>query len=129
MRIGNNRAAKSIMRFVFRPIGAKIILITPNSQTHAMSWVGEERAYFFGEDGMATVTNPPQVDGQLFSISAFRGLSEMWLRADDLLTEKGSDELAQANSQLSLFFAGRDFGMDILKGNDEIKGAGLSARA
>lgn len=38
----------------------------------------------------------------------------MWLRSDELLTEKAADELAQADSQLTTFFSGRDFGEDIL---------------
>ncbi len=41
-------------------------------------------------------------------------LSQMWLRAGDLFDESMNEKLAQADSQLTTLFSGKDFGEDIL---------------
>jgi hypothetical protein len=38
----------------------------------------------------------------------------MWLRAGDLFDERMNDELAKADANLTTFFAGKDFGEDVL---------------
>lgn len=78
------------------------------------SWAGEDRAYYFGADGLAQAPETLEMEGRVFALSAHRDLSEMWLRAGDLMTEKANDQLAQADTQLTTFFSGRDFGEDIL---------------
>lgn len=81
--------------------------------SNQMAWL-EGRAYYFGESGKAKappLLNPP---GTIAAISAYRDLSQMWLRSGDLLTEKGSEDLAKADSTLTTFFSGKDFGEDIL---------------
>ncbi len=82
---------------------------------HQQEWIGE-REYFFGPDNSGAA--PPHIvaQDQIGSLTAYRNLAEMWLRAGDLLTEKAADELATADSTLSTFFSGRDFGEDILGG-------------
>ncbi len=72
------------------------------------------REYYFGADGSAVAPALLDVPNQIFAASLHRDLSQMWLRADELLSEKGSDQLAKADSQLTTFFSGRDFGEDIL---------------
>lgn len=80
---------------------------------HDKSWAGQ-REYFFGPDGSGRAPEHLTSRNQIASLTAYRGLSEMWLRAGDLLTDKAADELATADSTLSTFFSGRDFGEDIL---------------
>lgn len=78
------------------------------------SWAGEDRAYYFGADGLAEAPEMPDLENRVFALSAYRDLSDMWLRAGDLMTEKANDQLAQADTQLTTFFSGKDFGEDIL---------------
>ncbi|MEM7475277.1 MAG: hypothetical protein AAF483_09815, partial [Planctomycetota bacterium] len=81
---------------------------------HDYSWAGEDREYFFGKEGDAKAPQLPEVEQRVFALSAYRDLSEMWLRASDLMSDKAVDELALADSQLGVFFSGKDFGEDIL---------------
>lgn len=81
---------------------------------HDPDWVGEDRAYYFGSDGLAKAPAPPTLSDQLFAFTSYRDMSQLWLRAGDLMTQKGNDELAQADTALTTFFSGQDFGEDIL---------------
>ena len=77
-------------------------------------WVSEERAFFFGPDLSGKGPALPRVAETLFTLSAFRDISEMWLRAGDLFDENINDGLAEADANLTTFFSGKDFGEDIL---------------
>lgn len=80
---------------------------------HAAEWVGD-REYFFGTDNSGQAQEPIVMLDSIFTLSTYRDLSQMWLRAGDLMTDKANDELAQADGQLTTFFSGKDFGEDIL---------------
>lgn len=81
---------------------------------HDRGWAGDAREYFYGAEGKGAA--PPRLMEQeaILSLSAYRDISAMWLRAGDLFSEKTNDELAKADSNLSTLFAGKDFGEDIL---------------
>lgn len=81
---------------------------------HDRGWEAP-REYYFG-DTKQHASAPPLLDlsERLFAISAHRDLSQLWLRSGDLLSERAVDQLAKADTQLTTFFAGRDFGEDIL---------------
>lgn len=81
---------------------------------HQADWVTESRTYYFGPAGAGTAPPPPEVREQLLSLGSYRNISEMWLRAGDLFPENVVDKLAEADSNLALFFSGKDFGEDIL---------------
>lgn len=74
----------------------------------------EVREHFFGPAGTGEARRPKGVPGRLMAISAYRNISQMWLRAGDLFDEKTNDELAKAETGLSTLFAGKDFVLDIL---------------
>ena len=84
------------------------------STPHDKAWAGEEREYFFGENGDAQAPGLAKTGNQVFALSGYRDLSQMWLRAADLMTEQAAEGMAQAESQLAIFFSGKDFGEDIL---------------
>lgn len=84
------------------------------SAPHAAAWVGEEREFFVGPAGMGQALPTLVTDDMLASLSAYRDMSQMWLRAGDLFDEQVNDQLAQADSTLTTLFSGRDFGEDIL---------------
>ncbi len=74
----------------------------------------ELREYFFGPSGEGVAAPILEVPEMLFGLSTYRNVSEMWLRGGDLFNEQVNDGLAQADSNLSTFFSGKDFGQDIL---------------
>ncbi len=80
---------------------------------HTAKWIGD-REYYFGTDNSGRAQEPIVLLDSIFTLSTYRDLSQMWLRAGDLMTDKANDELAQADSQLTTFFSGKDFGEDIL---------------
>jgi hypothetical protein len=81
---------------------------------HDPTWISEERDYFFGPAGKGSAPPLLHVDGELLSLATYRDVSQMWLRAGDLFSEDVNDGLAQAESNLTTFFSGKDFGEDIL---------------
>ncbi|TWT59100.1 hypothetical protein KOR42_24890 [Thalassoglobus neptunius] len=76
--------------------------------------LSENREHFFGPRGTGHAAETQEISGLLFSISAYRYVSEMWLRAGDLFDAKANDNLAQADSTLTTLFSGKDFAEDIL---------------
>lgn len=81
---------------------------------HATAAVSDLREHYFGPAGIGEAAPIQEVPEMLFGLSAYRNVSEMWLRAGDLFNEKVNDGFAQADSQLSTFFSGKDFGEEIL---------------
>ena len=77
-------------------------------------WVPEERAYFFGPENSGSAPALPEVPDTLMTLSTYRNVSEMWLRAGDLFEEQVNDKMAEAEGVLSTIFAGKDFGEEIL---------------
>ncbi|RLS73190.1 MAG: hypothetical protein DWI00_10805 [Planctomycetota bacterium] len=90
--------------------GVKLQFSTPWQS----DWIPEERAYYFGPDSDGSAPSLPEVPGTLVTLSTYRDISQMWLRAGDLFDEQTNDQLAEADSNLSTVFAGRDFGEEIL---------------
>ncbi len=83
------------------------------STPHQRDWESP-REYFFGSPTLAPAPTMLRVSDRLFALSAHRDISQLWVRCGDLLTDKANDQLAVADTQLTTFFAGRDFGEDIL---------------
>ena len=77
-------------------------------------WVPEERAYFFGPENSGAAPALPEVPDTLLTISTYRNVSDMWLRAGDLFEEQVNDKMAEAEGVLTTIFAGKDFGEEIL---------------
>ena len=84
------------------------------SVPHKPEWVPEERTFYFGPNGTGRGPALPTTKNTLFTLSTYRDISEMWLRAGDLFNENINDGLAQADANLTTFFSGKDFGEDIL---------------
>ncbi len=77
-------------------------------------WIPEAREYYWGFGGTGEAPGIFDIDGSILQLSAYRDLSEMWLRAEELLKENAVDGIVQANGVLSTLFSGKDFGEDIL---------------
>lgn len=99
-----------ILEMVVDSDALEISIRTP----HQPEWAGEERGYYFGLNGQAQAPALLSVENQVFTASSYRDLSQMWLRAGDLMTDNAVEGLARADSQLTTFFSGKDFGEDIL---------------
>jgi hypothetical protein len=87
-----------------------LTLATP----YQADWIPEEREYFFGPSGNGQGPALLETSDTLFTLSTYRNFSEMWLRAGDLFGAEVNDGFAKADANLTTFFAGRDFGEDIL---------------
>ena len=81
---------------------------------HKSSWTPESREYYFGPGGKGVAPRLLEVKDTLLTLSTYRNMSEMWLRAGDLFNEEVNDGFAQADSNLSTLFSGKDFGEEIL---------------
>lgn len=92
--------------------GASLQLSAPFDK----EWGGEERAYYFGPDGQGRALPLLKTSGAVASLSTYRDISQLWLRAGDLFDERVNDRLAEADNTLTTLFSGRDFGQDILGG-------------
>lgn len=84
------------------------------STPHDKAWLGKSREFFAGPDGSGKALPMLMPTGTLGSVSAYRDVSQMWLRAGDLFDQQVNDQLAQADNTLTTLFSGRDFGEDIL---------------
>lgn len=81
---------------------------------HKSEWVSSSREFFFGPRGMGRAKPLIELNDSLLSVSLYRNVSAMWVRAGDLFSEEVNEKLAQADSSLTTLFSGRDFGEDIL---------------
>ena len=81
---------------------------------HDKAWTEESRSFFVGPQGSGYASSLVDSSDMMASLSAYRNLAEMWLRAGDLFDEKVNDQLAQADNTLTTLFSGKDFGTDIL---------------
>jgi len=79
-----------------------------------MEWFAESREHYVGPQGRGRAQPRIELQGALASLSTYRNLSAMWLRAGDLFDQQVNDQLAQADNTLTTLFSGRDFGSDIL---------------
>jgi hypothetical protein len=79
-----------------------------------MEWFEGAREHYVGPQGRGKSLPVLEVDGALASLSTYRNLSELWLRAGDLFDQQVNDQLAQADNTLTTLFSGKDFGTDIL---------------
>ena len=77
-------------------------------------WAEGPREHFFGPDGKGRAKQLVKDEESIFSIAAYRDIARMWMQADDLFSPEMVDSLAEADSNLTTFFGGRDFGEDIL---------------
>ncbi len=84
------------------------------STPHDKAWLGKSREFFAGPDGSGQALPMLMPSGTLGSLSAYRNVSQMWLRAGDLFDQQVNDQLASADNTLTTLFSGRDFGEDIL---------------
>ncbi|MCA9064836.1 MAG: hypothetical protein KDA96_17310, partial [Planctomycetaceae bacterium] len=77
-------------------------------------WIPEERTFYFGPEMNGRTVALPQVDQTVLTLSTWRNVSEMWLRAGDLFDADMNDRLAEADTTLTTLFSGKDFAEDIL---------------
>lgn len=81
---------------------------------HDAAWATGPREHYFGPDGKGRAVKHVRLEEEILSVTAYRDIARMWLQADDLFTVDMVDSLAEADSNLTTLFGGRDFGEDIL---------------
>jgi len=77
-------------------------------------WVPESRHFYLGPTGEGTASLTLSTPSSILSLSTYRDLSGLWNSSSDLFEADVNAKIAQANSQLTTLFAGRDFGLDVL---------------
>lgn len=77
-------------------------------------WYAEGRQHYVGPEARGHAPNWPSVPGAMATLSTYRDIAQMWLRAGDLFDQNVNEQLAQADNTLTTIFAGKDFGTDIL---------------
>ena len=102
-------APYAIVELAIKDHDLQLLARTP----HSDRWVHAEREYFFGgRPSPAPAMLVPEE--ALLNVTTYRDLAGLWLAKEDLFGERHIAELAQADSQLSTFFSGLDFGEEIL---------------
>lgn len=81
---------------------------------HDQKWIPESREFFFGPGGAGVAKAPIAAEQSVLNISAYRDIAKMWLYGGDLFNQKVNDGMAEAESNLSTLFAGRDFVEEVL---------------
>jgi hypothetical protein len=79
-----------------------------------VDWFSPSREHYVGPGATGRALPPLGIEGAIASMTTYRNLSELWLRAGDLFDERVNDQLAQADNTLTTLFSGKDFGEDIL---------------
>ena len=72
------------------------------------------REFYFGNRAEGRAPLPLEIPGLLAQVASYRDLGRWWLSKEALFPERVIAELALADSQLSTFFGGADFGEEIL---------------
>jgi hypothetical protein len=100
----------TIGRLALNESGANMEFLSPSQP----EWFAETREFYVGPNSKGVAERAWKIHQGLASLSTYRNLSELWLRAGDLFDQKVNDQLAQADNTLTTLFSGRDFGTDIL---------------
>ncbi|HXT60624.1 MAG TPA: DUF3352 domain-containing protein [Pirellulales bacterium] len=72
------------------------------------------RSWYFAPDAKQGAPAALRPAGTIATLSFFRDLAGLWLAREELFDEKVVAGFAQADTQLGLFFSGRDFGPEVL---------------
>lgn len=105
-----DQSPMAIGRLALNESGATIEFLSPSQP----EWFAETREFYVGPNSKGVAEHAWKIHQGLASLSTYRNLSELWLRAGDLFDQKVNDQLAQADNTLTTLFSGRDFGTDIL---------------
>ena len=86
------------------------------SAPYDAAWVPASRKYYFGPAGKGSAPPLLAPKNTVLSLAAYRDVGGMWEAAADLFDENANAQLAQADSNLSNLFGGRDFSQEVVGG-------------
>ena len=101
------------------PLAAAALDVRSDSATLAMhlprdaSQVAPARAWYFAPPGTA-MPAAPRPKGTIGTLATYRDLAGLWEAREQLFDETVKAGFAQADTGLSLFFSGREFGPEVL---------------
>ncbi|HUY92857.1 MAG TPA: hypothetical protein VMV10_29270 [Pirellulales bacterium] len=78
------------------------------------SQTASTRSWYFAPDAKQAAPAALQPPGRIATLSFFRDLAGLWLSREELFDDKVVARFTQADTQLGLFFSGRDFGPEVL---------------
>ncbi|MCE3015732.1 MAG: hypothetical protein LW870_07655 [Pirellula sp.] len=105
-----DKSPMAIGRLALNESGANMEILSPTQP----GWFAGTREFYVGPNSKGVAEPTWKTPRGLASLSTYRNLSELWLRAGDLFDQKVNDQLAQVDNTLTTLFSGRDFGTDIL---------------
>lgn len=88
----------------------RLCLTSPSEK----AWFRDKHEFYVGPEATGSEVSAFPHYGSIATLSTYRNLSELWLRAGDLFDQNTNDQLAQADNTLTTLFSGKDFGTDIL---------------
>ncbi|HMP79891.1 MAG TPA: hypothetical protein PKD54_10600 [Pirellulaceae bacterium] len=121
----DNAGAELLLGGVFEALGqAAVVAANINvkddgvrlaiSMPHELHRISPARSYFFADNQQPRAARIAHVPGAIGQVYAHRDLRGWWQSKEDLFDENVIAQLLQTDSQLSILFAGLDFGNDIL---------------
>lgn len=81
---------------------------------HDPAVVESPREFYFGENSSGRAPLGLQPENLIANVTSYRDIGLWWLSKEALFDEKVIADLAQADSNLSTFFGGLDFGQEVL---------------
>lgn len=78
------------------------------------SAISETRSWYFSAPSEGAAPIPLHIAGRIASLTAYRDVAGMWQHRDELFDEITAARLGKADTDLGLFFAGRDFETEVL---------------
>ena len=76
--------------------------------------LSKSRGWYFASEAGQSAFTPLRPKGTIATITTYRDIAGLWALRDDLFDEATAANLTQADTNLGLFFAGRDFGTQVL---------------
>ncbi|MBA4017128.1 MAG: hypothetical protein C0483_08150 [Pirellula sp.] len=81
---------------------------------HEHGQTAKTRTWFFAPKPGQSAAPALEVPGTIATFTAYRDVSGMWMARNELFDEKTNVGLTQADTNLGLYFSGRDFGSQVL---------------
>lgn len=81
---------------------------------HEHGKTAKTRTWFFAPKPGESAAPALEVPGTIATFTAYRDVSGMWMARNELFDEKTNVGLTQADTNLGLYFSGRDFGSQVL---------------
>ncbi|MGC3971572.1 MAG: hypothetical protein QM775_30785 [Pirellulales bacterium] len=81
---------------------------------HERAKTSAARTWYFSEKSNTSAAAPLTASRTIATLTAYRDVSGMWMARNELFDEKTNVGLTEADTNLGLYFSGKDFGSQVL---------------